>query len=97
LNACNSRKMQGFASPIGERIDSAYRSDFKFGDAAPVIGLSDAIGAVQIVVVNAEHTASQRVVAGAISHFVRFDALIELLKSIGRKLSSDTADATQPI
>jgi hypothetical protein len=86
--------MQGFASPIGERLDSAYRSDFKFGDAAPVIGLSDAIGAVKIFFVDAGHTASQRVVGGVISHFVRSDALIELLKSVGKKPSSDTADAT---
>lgn len=86
--------MPGPAAPIGERLDSAYRSEFKFGDAAPVIGLSDATGAVKIFGVNAGHIASQGVAGGVISHFVRSDAPIKFLKSIGEKPSSDTANAT---
>jgi Trypsin-like peptidase domain len=55
---------------------------------APVVGISSAIGESKLFGVNAGHIASQGVAGGVIAHFVRSDALIELLVDIGEPMDA---------
>ncbi len=49
---------------------------------APVLGISESIGMTKLVGINAGHVGGSFVTGGAISHFVRSSALLELLQLV---------------
>jgi Trypsin-like peptidase domain len=49
---------------------------------APVLGISEALGKTKIIGINAGHVGGSGITGGAISHFVRSSALIELLDQL---------------
>lgn len=56
---------------------------------APVVGVPSMVSKARVLGVNAGHIASNGVAGGVISHFIRSDALIDLLVSMGEPISTD--------
>lgn len=74
------------------RPHSVFAHSFSWGgmSGAPVYGYSDAVGTPKILGVNVGHIADEGVSGGVISHFIRSDAVLDLLARMVEPVSPDS-------